>query len=103
MNQELESKIAYLSALSFDGADPLNSRESYHGDLLSDIFIASIIANLDKTTARQIIKDMQRLVDISKNSNGTGLSKHPRYMAHRLDGINFIAETLRTSHEQENQ
>ncbi|EHK2736534.1 hypothetical protein J9K13_004108 [Salmonella enterica] len=103
MRQEIEDKIVYLSSLSFDGEDPLKNRSSYYGDVMSDMFIASIISNLDKATALRVVEDMQKLVDISSMSTRTGLSAYPVYIRHRLYAINLMAETLRTSHEQSDQ
>ncbi|EBA9762805.1 hypothetical protein HCO87_004011 [Salmonella enterica subsp. enterica serovar Reading] len=103
MRQELEDKIVYLSCLSFDGEDPLEKRNSYYGDVMSDMFIASIISNLDKATASRVVEDMRKLVDISAMSTRTGLAGYPVYIRHRLNGINLMAETLRASHEQDVQ
>ncbi|EBQ0859815.1 hypothetical protein IRX47_005055 [Salmonella enterica] len=103
MRQELEDKIVYLSSLSFDNTNPLENRNSYYGDVMSDMFIASIISNLDKATALRVVEDMRKLVDISAMSTRTGLSGYPVYTRHRLNGISLMAETLRTSHEQDDQ
>lgn len=103
MRQEIEDKIVYLSSLSFDNTNPVENRNSYYGDVMSDMFIASIISNLDKATALRVVEDMRKLVDISAMSTRTGLAIYPVYIRRRLDGINLMAETLRASHEQADQ
>ncbi|EGF0850581.1 hypothetical protein LDR16_001107 [Salmonella enterica] len=103
MRQEIEDKIVYLSSLNFDGEDPLKNRSSYYGDVMSDMFIASIISNLDKATSSRVVEDMRKLVDISAMSTRTELAIYPVYIKRRLNGINLMAETLRASHEQADQ
>ncbi|HFW3088561.1 TPA: hypothetical protein ACIBE3_002091 [Salmonella enterica subsp. enterica serovar Reading] len=100
MRQELEDKIVFLSALWFDGSatDPVERQKSYHGDVISDMFIASIISNLDTVTATRIISDMKELADIVSKSTRTGLVESN--IDHRINGVNALAEALRSIHEQ---
>ncbi|EAW0071375.1 hypothetical protein SD492_000697 [Salmonella enterica] len=100
MRQELEDKIVFLSALWFDSfaADPMERQKSYHGDVVSDMFIASMISNLDTVTAARVIRDMRELADIVSKSTRTGLTDSN--INHRIDGVNGLAEVLRSIHEQ---
>ncbi|EKS2238814.1 hypothetical protein QBG86_003875 [Salmonella enterica] len=103
MRQKLEDQIVYLSSLYFDNSNPMENRKFYYGDVVSDMFVASVISNMDDAAASQVIKDMGKLVDITSTSTRTGLVEYISYVKHRLHGINMLSETLRASREQNDQ
>lgn len=96
MTQDLEARLSTLMSTFFHDSCKSNQNPNT-GDSISDIFIVSILCELDEDTAMRIAGNMEKLITMAmQNPNCVGLSSNHRYCHDRLRAALEMAQALRT-------
>ncbi|MFM1453210.1 hypothetical protein [Yersinia vastinensis] len=102
-NQQIKNTLAYMSGVCM--GEQVKEKEYNTDDYLamsavvSDIFVASLLSELDEATAKRVTDNIESVMKIALSSTDVSLASHPHYVRGRADGIIKLAFAMKSSEQ----